>query len=165
MKRTAFSLWNERIAPVFDVAKTIWIVETAEGRVVGQTGRRFSSDDPHERALRLATLQVEQLVCGAITRSTQEALKERGIEVVSFVAGDLKQVMQAWLADHLHDRRLKMPGCRRGIRRGAGRGSGRRSAAAPEPGEQQMRQELVAVAAPASTCDSTGAAGTESLEA
>ena len=123
--RTAFSLWNERIAPVFDVARHLWIVDAEDGRIVGQTGRRFSSDDPHERALRLTTLQVEQLVCGAITRSSYEALTERGIQVVSFIAGDLDQVVHACLADQLKDGGLNMPGCHRGKRHGARRYPGR----------------------------------------
>lgn len=127
MKRIAFSLWNERIAPVFDVARTIWIVDSAAGQVIGQTGRRFSSDDPHERAMRLATLQVDQLVCGAITRSTHDALTDRGIEVVSFVSGDLPHVMRTWVSNHFNDKNPQLPGCRKGIRiqhRGGSRAGG-----------------------------------------
>jgi predicted Fe-Mo cluster-binding NifX family protein len=119
--RTAFSLWNERIAPVFDVARNLWIIDSVDGQVVGQTGRRFSSDDPCERALRLTGLQVELLVCGAITRSSYDALTERGIQVVSFVAGDLEQVVQACLTDRLKDGHLAMPGCRGGKRHGVRR--------------------------------------------
>lgn len=119
--RTAFSLWNERIAPVFDVARNLWIIDTEDGRVVGQSGRRFSSDEPVERALRLAGLQVEQLVCGAITKDAFEALTTRGIKVVAFVAGDLQLVMQASLSDRLHEGFLAMPGCRRGKRHGTRR--------------------------------------------
>lgn len=121
MTRTAFSLWNERIAPVFDVARSLWIIDAADGCLLDQTGRRFSSDDPRERAMRLSTLQVEQLVCGAITRSSYEALEERGIQVVSFVAGDLEQVIEACLTDRIKDGHLAMPGCRRGKRHGVRR--------------------------------------------
>lgn len=120
--KTAFSLWNERIAPVFDVAKHLWIIDVTEcGTIVSQTERRFSSDDPRERALRLSTLQVEQLVCGAITRNAYEALADRGIQVMSFVAGDLSQVVQACLSNQLNDEQLAMPGCRRGKRHGTRR--------------------------------------------
>ena len=119
--RAAFSLWNERIAPVFDVARHLWIVETAEDLVVNQTGRRFSSDDAQERALRLATLQVKQLICGAITRSSHDALTNSGIVVLPFVAGNLDQVVQAWMSGSIKDGHLAMPGCRRGKRHGTQR--------------------------------------------
>lgn len=118
MTRTAFSFWNDRIAPVFDVARNLRIVETTEGVIIGQAERRFSTDDAQERALRLATLQVEQLVCGAITRSSCDALTERSIQVVSFVAGELEQVIQAWQSDNLTDGHFAMPGCRGGKQHG-----------------------------------------------
>ncbi len=111
MTKTAFSLWNERIAPVFDVARNFRIVETIEKGIIGQSERRFSTDDTQERVLRLATLQVEQLVCGAITRSSCYALTEHSIQVVSFVAGELEQVIQAWLSGSLTDGHFAMPGC------------------------------------------------------
>jgi predicted Fe-Mo cluster-binding NifX family protein len=114
--RTAFSLWNDRIAPVFDVARHLWIVDATEGCIISQTGRRFSSDEPQERALRLTTLQVEQLVCGAISRSAHDALTERGIRVVSFIAGDLEHVIHACLSDQLSNGLLNMPGYHRGKR-------------------------------------------------
>jgi predicted Fe-Mo cluster-binding NifX family protein len=117
--RTAFSLWNERIAPVFDVARHLRIVDAADKRILSQTDHRFASDDAQERALRLATLEVEQLVCGAITRNFQEALLDRGIHVVSFVAGDLEQVIAACVAGSLLDGHLAMPGLRGGKRKGA----------------------------------------------
>lgn len=113
MTRTAFSLWNDRIAPVFDVARNLLIVDAATGAETGRIERRFSGDSPQERAMRLASLQVEQLVCGAITRNTADALQDRGIQVVSFVSGELEQVVQAWLQGHLHERSLHMPGCSR----------------------------------------------------
>ena len=119
MTRIAISLWNMRIAPVFDVARHLWIIETVEGAIVAQSERRFATDNTQERALRLTTLQVDQLICGAITRTSHDALSERGIKVISFVAGGLEQVIQAWLSDSIADGHLAMPGCRRGNRRGA----------------------------------------------
>lgn len=119
MTRIAISHWNKRIAPVFDVARHLWIFETVEGGVVTQFEKRFATDDTNKRALRLTALQVEQLICGAITRSSCDALSERGIKVISFVAGGLEQVIQAWLSDSLKDGHLAMPGCHRGKRHGA----------------------------------------------
>jgi len=116
--KIAFSIWNKRIAPVFDVARHLWIIETEGMDIVGQSERRFATDDTQERVLRLVTLQVDQLICGAITRGSSDALTERGIKVVSFVAGGLEQVVQACLTDSLKDGHLAMPGCCRGKRHG-----------------------------------------------
>ena len=116
--KIAFSIWNKRIAPVFDVARHLWIIDTDRGDIVAQSERRFATDDTQERVLRLVTLQVDQLICGAITRGSSDALAERGIKVVSFVAGGLEQVVQAWQSDSLKDGHLAMPGCCRGKRHG-----------------------------------------------
>ncbi len=126
MARIAFSIWNERIAPVFDVARHFWIIELADGRITGQTGRRFSTDDPDERALRLASMGVEQVVCGAISRHGCQALTEKGLKVVSFVAGELEQVVQACLCGSLDNGELAMPGCGRTGARRTRRGGCRR---------------------------------------
>lgn len=115
--RIAFSLWNERIAPVFDVARHILIVEGAEGHTVLQVETRFSNDDPWDRVQHLKTLQVGQLVCGAISRSFYEILTEQGIEVISFIAGSRDVVIKACLAERLFDGRMSMPGCDKDYRR------------------------------------------------
>lgn len=127
MTRAAFSLWNDRIAPVFDVARNLLIVDAADGAVTARIERRFSGDSPHERALRLMSLQVEQVICGAITREIDCALKDRGIKVISFVSGDLEQVIEAWLQGRLHEQHLHMPGCGRKTTQGKGFGGGRRT--------------------------------------
>lgn len=111
MTRTVISLWNGRIAPVFDVARNFWVVETTKEGIIAQYERRFPTDDARERAQLLATLQADHLVCGAITRYFHEALTEHGIQVVSFVAGELEQVIQACMSNTLTDGRLAMPGC------------------------------------------------------
>lgn len=120
MTRAAFSLWNNRIAPVFDVARHLLIVDVDNGMVIGGMERRFASDNPHERALRLSSLEIDQLVCGAISRDTAETLEQNGIQVISFVTGDCGHVVQAWLKGRLHDNRLLMPGCNRRKHRGSG---------------------------------------------
>ena len=111
MTRTAFSVWNERIAPVFDVARHIVVIDSFDGQVVGKKVCRFSNDKYFDRAVRLSKLKVEQLVCGALSRGAYEAVSGRNIRVVSFVAGDLNQVVLAWLSSHLDDANLAMPGC------------------------------------------------------
>lgn len=116
--RTAFSLWNERIAPVFDVGRQIWIVDAEQGCITAQVGKRFTSRDPQVRAVKLAELHVGQLVCGAISREASDALTHRGIQVVSFISGELNQIIHAWLSGTLNDERLMMPGCGKGKHRG-----------------------------------------------
>ena len=130
MIKAAFATWNNRIAPVFDVARSIQLVETESGRIVRRTHASVDSEIPNQKALRLAELQVGTLVCGAISRPLQAVIKAYGIEVIPFVSGNLQEVIQAWLSGTLAESAdYTMPGCRRaGGRRfqGAHQTKGRR---------------------------------------
>jgi len=118
--KAAFAYWENRIAPVFDVARQIHIVEAQSERIVSETEEIHLDDLPVQKVIRLAGLGVGTLVCGAISRSLREMVAAYGIQVVPFVAGDLREVIQAWLEGGLRGDDFAMPGCcgrrrRRGI--------------------------------------------------
>ena len=116
--KAAFAYWENRIAPVFDTAQHIHIVEVESGRIVGESLATISEITPNARALRLAKLGVGTLVCGAISGATRNLVEAYGIQVISFVAGDIRNVIQAWLSGNIHDGLFFMPGCgRRGRHR------------------------------------------------
>ncbi|NQU44765.1 dinitrogenase iron-molybdenum cofactor biosynthesis protein [bacterium] len=99
--KAAFSAWNDRIAPVFDVARQIWLVEAKEGRILSETEASLSSEPALGKVDELSRLGVEVLVCGAISRFLEGLVAARGIHVVPFVAGDLKDVVNAWTLDQI----------------------------------------------------------------
>ena len=108
--KAAFSFWENRIAPVFDSARQICIVEVQSGRIV-QEDREPLGDLPTQKALRLTELGVAALVCGAISRPLQEMLTGCGIRVVPFISGDLSEVIRAWISGKLNRSAFAMPGC------------------------------------------------------
>lgn len=121
--RAAFSTWDQRIAPVFDVAETVHIIDTDAAEAARGSPESLPEEAPIQRALRLVELGVETLVCGAISRPVQDTVASYGIRVIPFVAGDLAEVIQAWRSGQLQTDAFAMPGCGRG--RG-GRGGGKR---------------------------------------
>ena len=113
----AFAIWGNRIAPVFDVAQNILLVEVEGGRILKETQESLD-EMTTQKALRLAELKVGTLVCGAISRPTQVMVAAYGIQVIPFVAGELGEIIQAWLSKGLKRDTYAMPGCcRRGLRR------------------------------------------------
>jgi predicted Fe-Mo cluster-binding NifX family protein len=123
MMKTAFAYWDNRIAPVFDVARRIHLVEAQSGRIVTEKEELLVDDLPVKKALRLADLGVGTLVCGAISRPLRDLVASYGIQVFPFVAGELREVIQAWLDGNLGRDAFAMPGCcghDRGRRRGMG---------------------------------------------
>jgi predicted Fe-Mo cluster-binding NifX family protein len=115
--KAAFAVWDSRIAPVFDVARQIHIVEAESGRIVGEAQEDLADDMPAQKARRLAELGVDTLVCGAISRPMQVMVAAYGIRVIPFVTGDLREVIRAWLSGRIEDDLFTMPGCGRRKRR------------------------------------------------
>ncbi|MBU4263258.1 MAG: NifB/NifX family molybdenum-iron cluster-binding protein [Proteobacteria bacterium] len=113
MRKAAFAYWDNRIAPVFDSANQIYLVAIDSNRITAETLEVLPDDQLVQKALRLAELAVDTLVCGAISRSLHEIVCSYGIQVVPFVAGELHKVIQAWRSNNLSADVFAMPGCRR----------------------------------------------------
>jgi predicted Fe-Mo cluster-binding NifX family protein len=109
--RTAFACWDDRVAPVFDTALQVRVVEVESGQVVRETMEPLAGDMPGEKVLRLAELRIDALVCGAISSPLHTMITAYGIRVVPFVAGDLPEVIQAWLSGNSYLNAFAMPGC------------------------------------------------------
>lgn len=108
--KLALSVWNGRIAPVFDVSERCLIVEAtslpSNGECVEFPG--WSGD---EKARFLAEKSVTTLVCGAVSHEYEETFLAHGIETISFIAGSVEQVLEAWKAGTLIRDSFSMPGC------------------------------------------------------
>jgi predicted Fe-Mo cluster-binding NifX family protein len=124
----ALTVWEGRISPVFDVSREAEVVTIESGVVTAR--RRESIDAPTAelKVDRLVGLGVESLICGAISEPLRRELTTRGVSVLGFVAGDLDEVVETFLAGALPNAALSMPGCcgrQRRFRGGRGRGPGR----------------------------------------
>jgi predicted Fe-Mo cluster-binding NifX family protein len=111
--KTAFAHWDHRIAPVFDTARQVHVVETESGQIIGEKQEILTEDLTVQKVLQLVELGIDTLVCGAITRPMQGLVAAYGIQVIPFVAGDLREVIQAWLRGNMLRDEFAMPGCRR----------------------------------------------------
>ena len=135
MTKAAFSCWDDRIAPVFDTARELCVVETQSGSIVRETWEKMEVDQPLRTILRMAGLQLDVLVCGAISGHIKGLVEAYGISVVPFVTGDVRRIIGAWLEGNLETDTFAMPGCgfqrRRRNRRGSGTGIRRRGCFIP----------------------------------
>ena len=112
MGKTAFAIWEGRIAPVFDAAHRLYIVEAEEGRVVRESEARLTVGSPFRKVEDLRRLGVDTLVCGAVSRFLHGLLTSSRVRVAAFVAGTLEEAREAWLAGKLDSLAFSMPGCR-----------------------------------------------------
>lgn len=108
--KAAFTIWDERIAPVFDVAGQIVVIQRSDPHGTHQ----YTCLPMGSAAVKILFLQRQQidiLVCGAITQSTLQIAEAHGIEVIPFIAGGQQQVIECWLNDQPFEQNFVMPGC------------------------------------------------------
>ncbi len=128
--KTAISIWDGRISPLFDVSCEALLLTIDAGRVVERRLERVETPNAEGKVRRLRELGVSTLVCGAISAPLERELTASGLQVIGFVAGDTEEVVAALLANRLPAATLSMPGCcqrRRRFRGGRGADAPRRS--------------------------------------
>ena len=99
--KIAVVVWNDRIAPVLDVARRIRVVRVASGRIVEQWEMSFQEGITTQKAVLLAEVGVTVLLCGAISRPLLDSMESYGIDVVPSIAGDWHDVLRSFLVGTL----------------------------------------------------------------
>ena len=107
--KVAISIWNGRVAPVFDVSECCLLISPDDSASAERVS--FIGDSNGEKAEFLAGHKVHTLICGAISTEYEESLLTEGIEIVSFIAGPVDQVLEAWKNNTLEVTDFSMPGC------------------------------------------------------
>ena len=118
MERIALAIWRNRISPLFDVAKKIHIVDLQNGVPAGNAEALFFRNSIAGKISRFCDLNINTLICGAISKELSLMLTTNGIHVIAFVAGDKDDVLAAYLKNGWVPSDFCMPGCNfRGQRR------------------------------------------------
>jgi predicted Fe-Mo cluster-binding NifX family protein len=112
--RTVCTIWNTRVAPVFDVAGQAIMVDSEDGIRLDERLLDLPGGSVLEKVEFLAAAKTDLLICGAISRTAHCAAIAWGIQVQPFIAGDVREVLQAWLEGKMTGSAFAMPGCRRG---------------------------------------------------
>ena len=113
--RIALAVWGGRISPVFDVARRLLILDVEDGAVVSRAEKELSTDTTAPIAIRvdrLVELDVDTLICGAVSRPLFDLLSARGVHAIAFIAGEVDEVIEAALEDRVPSPELAMPGLR-----------------------------------------------------
>lgn len=109
--KVAVTIWQGRVSPVFDVSRQLVLLTVEKGHLIERSLENTAHLSAIHKAARLLELGVNLLICGAISQPVHSELLESGIEVIGFTAGDLEEVMQAFLGGTLPCSTFCMPGC------------------------------------------------------
>jgi len=124
--KVALPVWNGRISPVFDVAQRVLVVETENGQTSQRIEEALGEPLPISKVGHLKALGVDVLLCGAVSRPVAVMVEAAGIELLSWVAGPVEDVLNAYLQGRLSSGQFLMPGCKRRGRRFRGGPRGHR---------------------------------------
>ena len=111
--KLAIPVWNDRISPVMDTARQLSMIELEKDRELSRSMESLNDIILPKRAHFLADLGVDVLICGAISRPLAESLIACGVTIIPWIAGDIDEVIEAFISGHLSDPCFLMPGCRR----------------------------------------------------
>ena len=119
--RIAIPTWDDRISPVFDVARHLLVVDVEDNAEVARSEVVIEETALPRRAKQLTDLGVNVLICGAMSRPLERMLTSAGVQVIPHTCGSADSVLKTFLSGQLTEQAFLMPGCR-----GRGRGRGRR---------------------------------------
>lgn len=123
--KLALSIWNDRIAPVFDSSRTVLILDVTNSDYREEAPLDLSGTSLALRAQMLQERGVQELICGAISCEAEQQIAKQAIVLHPFIAGSIETVIQGWQEQNLEHEEFSMPGCACSCRR---RGQHRRRA-------------------------------------
>ncbi len=125
--KSGITIWNDRIAPVFDVAGKVLVLDANDPTATAET--QALPQSPFAKIESLAQSGVKVLICGAISRPLLRTACAAGLKVVPFVAGNVDEVIHALRSGDIETVAGTMPGCgcqQRGRQNQTGAGQPRR---------------------------------------
>jgi predicted Fe-Mo cluster-binding NifX family protein len=122
MTRVAIPVFNQRVAPVFDWAGILAIVEISSSAPNLPVEQDVTGLLAFQRSELLLSENIEVLICGGISCQLAAEISDKGIKVIAGIAGDTNQVIDAFTNGQLDSARWALPGWCGGFGRGRGRG-------------------------------------------
>jgi predicted Fe-Mo cluster-binding NifX family protein len=123
--RVLIPIWRDRVSPLLDVARRFLLVNLQGNSEMERREVKIDETGLALRCKRMVQLDVQVLICGAISRPLEEALASEAVRIIPNTCGPVEQVLEAFRLGKLTDKAFLMPGCSRELhqiqaRRGGG---------------------------------------------
>jgi predicted Fe-Mo cluster-binding NifX family protein len=110
--RIAISIWEDKISPVLDTASKLLIIENETEKEPSRFEAYLFKQDISKRCHFIRDLNIQVLICGAVSRQLSEMLKASEIEIISSISGPVEDVLEAYQRGALLSSEFFMPGCK-----------------------------------------------------
>jgi len=108
--KIAIPVWNDKVSPVLDTASRLLIVEIKDQSETSRFEIYLDHSDLSRRCFRIRNMEVDILICGALSRPFSRMLTASGIDVIPEISGQAEQVLDAYLQGNLFQPQFFMPG-------------------------------------------------------
>ena len=109
--RVAIPEYHGRVSPVFDTCQRLLVFQMRNGSLmIPLESQDWSSLPPAVRVSRLRETGIDVLLCGGISGWLARQIEALEIQLIPWLAGDVRQVLDAFVTRKLPNRRLAMPG-------------------------------------------------------
>lgn len=115
--RIALPVWEDKVSPVLDTALKLLVVEVKDQREESRFVYHIDENDLSYKCHRIRKLELDILICGAVSHAFLQMLLASGLDVIQEISGPAEDVLNAYLQGNIFQPRFLMPGCKRGLRR------------------------------------------------
>lgn len=112
MTRIAIPIFRMRVSPVFDSCTRLLLVDIERGREVDRKELYLDAMTLTERVTILRKSSVDAVICSGISDVLENLLSSAQVDLISGISGEIEQVLAAYSANTLDDRKFRMPGGR-----------------------------------------------------
>ena len=111
--RIAIPIWDDKVSPVLDSASRLLIIEAENKTETSRFEVYLDEHDLSRKFFRLRGMEIDILICGAVSHSFSRMLTAFGVEVIPEISGHTDEVLKAYFKGNLFDHKFLMPGCKR----------------------------------------------------
>lgn len=110
--KLAVAVWKNRISPLLDSASVLLVARIEGGVIASSHYETVRSQVLSSKAISIYSMGVKVVICGAVSHFLENMIEAYGIRIIPFIAGDVNQVIEAYLKGNLSAAKFRMPGCK-----------------------------------------------------
>ena len=108
--KVAVTVWEDTVSTVCDFSSRLLVFDVMGDEVKNRSFIPFETGILPERVNQLEALEVEVLLCGAISRPLERMIRASGVKVIPCLRGSIDEIIRAYLDGGLPDSRFILPG-------------------------------------------------------
>lgn len=110
MARVAIPVFRSRVSPVFDSSTRALIIDFEDNQEKARREIYLDEFSLSERVNILRKSKINTIICGVISDILQSMLASAEIDSIPGIAGDIDEVITAYISGRLHEPHFSLPG-------------------------------------------------------